>query len=109
MFTTRGQHVVHTRAEYEPIASLSSVQGHEAPLDNLADFARGDFRADEKLRYPDCWQCHFHKVIVVHLGNSQSPVPDLLQLRRAYSFFSLYDIARPQTCGPDLIKQAQSD
>lgn len=109
MFTTRGQHVVHTRAEYESIASLSSVQGHEAPLADLADFAHGDFRADENLRYLDRWQCHFDAVIVVHLGNPQSPVPPLLRLRHAYSFFSLYDVVRPQSCETGLIKQAQRD
>lgn len=109
MFTTRGQHVVHTRAEYEPIASLSSMQGHEAPLADLDDFARGDFRADENLRYLDRWQCHFDKVIVVHLGNPQSRVPALLRLRQAYSFFSLYDVVPLQSCEPGLIKQVQRD
>lgn len=109
MFTTRGQHVVHTRAEYESIASLSSMQGHEAPLDDLLDFARGDFRNDENLRYLDRWQCHFNAVIVVHLGKPQSPVPSLLRLRHTYSFFSLYDVVRPQTCGTEFIKQARSD
>jgi hypothetical protein len=107
MFTTRGQHVVHTRAEYESIASLSSVQGHEATLADLVDFAHGDFRNDENLRYLDRWQCHFDAVIVVHLGNPQSPVPPLLRLRRAHSFFSLYDVVRPPSCEAGSIKQAQ--
>jgi hypothetical protein len=107
MFTTRGQHVVHTRAEYESIASLSSVQGHEATLADLVDFAHGDFRNDENLRYLDRWQCHFDAVIVVHLGNPQSPAPPLLRLRRAHSFFSLYDVVRPPSCEAGSIKQAQ--
>lgn len=109
MFTTRGQHVVHTRAEYEPFASLSSMQGHEAPLADLVDFAHGDFRNDENLRYLDRWQCHFNAVIVVHLGHPQSPVPSLLRLRHAYSFFSLYDVVRPQSCETGFIKQAERD
>ena len=98
MFTTRGQHVVHTRAEYEPIASLSSAQGHEAPLAALADFARGDFRADESLTYLNRWPCNYDQVIVIHLGKPQSPVPSLLQLKQAYSFFSLYEVVRPDIC-----------
>ncbi len=98
MFTTRGQHVVHTRAAYEPIASLSSAQGHEAPLAGLTDFAHGNFNREQNLRYLNRWPCHFDEVIVVHLGKPQSPVPRLLRLRRAYSFFSLYDVVRPSTC-----------
>ncbi|HVP85062.1 MAG TPA: hypothetical protein VMS78_10095 [Rhizomicrobium sp.] len=98
MFTTRGQHVVHTRAEYEPIASLSSAQGHEAPLAALVDFARGDFRADESLTYLNRWPCNYDQVIVIHLGKPQSPVPSLLQLKQAYSFFSLYEVVRPDIC-----------
>jgi hypothetical protein len=109
MFTTRGQHVVHTRAEYEPIASLSSAQGHEAPLADLAEFAQGDFRRDENLRYLDRWQCHFDEVIVVHLGKPQSPVPPLLRLRHAYSFFSLYDVVRPAACGNNFTRQVRAE
>lgn len=98
MFTTRGQHVVHTRAAYEPIASLSSVQGHEAPLAGLTDFAHGNFKRDTNLRYLNRWPCHFDQVIVVHMGKTQSPVPPVLRLRHAYSFFSLYDVMRPARC-----------
>ena len=98
MFTTRGQHVVHIQAAYEPIAALSSEQGHEAPLPYLEEFAQGNFRGDANLRYLDRWPCHYDHVIVMHLGKSQSPVPQLLRLRHAYSFFSLYDVVRPAAC-----------
>lgn len=108
MFTTRGQHVVHTRSEYEPIASLTSSQGHEAPLAALAEFARGDFRADKNLSYLNQWPCNYDQVIVVHLGKPQSPVPDLLRLERAYSFFSLYEVVRPNACKTEVIKQVRA-
>lgn len=109
MFTTRGQHVVHTRAAYEPIASLTSAQGHEAPLAGLVDFAHGDFRLDENLHYLNRWPCHFDEVIVVHLGNPQSAVPQLLRLRHAYSFFSLYDVVRPASCEGGFTKQVSAE
>jgi hypothetical protein len=109
MFTTRGQHVVHTRSEYQPIASLTSNQGHEAPLAALVDFARGDFHADENLTYLNRWPCNYDQVIVIHLGGPQSAVPSLLHLRKAYSFFSLYDVVRPAMCKPDLIRQVRAE
>ncbi len=109
MFTTRGQHVVHTSAEYEPIASLTSDQGHEARLADLEDFARGDFRADEDLTYLNRWPCNYDQVIVIHMGNPQSPVPALLRLKRAYSFFSLYEIVRPETCKSGFIEQVSAE
>jgi hypothetical protein len=108
MFTTRGQHVVHTRSAYEPIAALSSAQGHEAPLADLMEFAHGDFSTDKNLTYLDNWPCHYDAVVVVHLGHPQSPVPPLLRLRHTYSFFSLYDVARPASCHDRLIKQVRA-
>jgi hypothetical protein len=44
------------------------------------------------------FQCHFDTALVVHLGGHRSPVPDMLELEHAGSFFSLYRIRRDEHC-----------
>lgn len=109
MFTTRGQHVVHTRPEYEPISSQTSLQGHEARLEDLASFAQGDFTADKNLTYLNEWPCNYDQVIVIHMGKPQSPVPEMLRLKQSFSFFSLYEVVRPQLCKSHLIREVRAE
>jgi hypothetical protein len=42
--------------------------------------------------YLDHFQCHFDIAVVVHLDGKRTPVPAMLRLRHAGSFFSFYDI-----------------
>ena len=41
---------------------------------------------------------HFDIAVVVHLGGKRTPVPAMLRLRHAGSFFSFYDVRPDQAC-----------
>ncbi|MBW8852758.1 MAG: hypothetical protein JF604_00135, partial [Bradyrhizobium sp.] len=96
LFTTRGQHVGQCNQPYARYAAASAQQGSPPDLDELTFLARGEMDADKEMKdavpYLDHFQCHFDIAVVVHLDGKRSPVPQMLRLRHAGSFFSFYDI-----------------
>ena len=52
----------------------------------------------ENVPYLNHFQCHFDVAVVVHLDGKRTPVPPMLQLRHAGSFFSFYDILPDRSC-----------
>jgi hypothetical protein len=102
LFTTRGQHVVQLNQPYARYAAASAQQGSPPDVDELGFLARGEMDADEDMRasvpYLKYFQCHFDIAVVVHLDGKRTPVPAMLRLRHAGSFFSFYDIVPDQAC-----------
>jgi hypothetical protein len=102
LFTTRGQHVVQLNAPYARYAAATAQQGSPPDIDELAFLAAGDMDADDQMKqnfpYLNHFQCHFDVAVVVHLDGKRSPVPPMLKLRHAGSFFSLYDIMPDRSC-----------
>jgi hypothetical protein len=102
LFTTKGQHVVQWNQPYARFAASSAQQGSPPDMDELPYLARGDMTADEEIRdglpYLNHFQCHFDIAVLVHLDGKRTPVPAMLRLRQAGSFFSLYDILPDQSC-----------
>ncbi|HMH64238.1 MAG TPA: hypothetical protein VK515_01550 [Rhizomicrobium sp.] len=102
LFTTRGQHVVQWNQPYARYAATSAQQGSPPDVDELGFLARGEMDADQEMKdsvpYLKYFQCHFDIAVVVHLGGKRSPVPAMLQLRHAGSFFSFYDILPDKAC-----------
>jgi len=96
LFTTKGQHVVQWNQPYARYAAKTAQQGSPPDIDELEFLARGQMDADAEIKdsvpYLDHFQCHFDIALVVHLDGKRTPVPAMLQLRHAGSFFSLYDI-----------------
>ncbi|MBA2590645.1 MAG: hypothetical protein H0U98_18695 [Alphaproteobacteria bacterium] len=96
LFTTKGQHVVQWNQPYARYAAKTAQQGSPPDIDELEFLARGRMDADaamkESVPYLDHFQCHFDIAVLVHLDGKRSPVPSMLRLRHAGSFFSLYDI-----------------
>ena len=102
LFTTRGQHVVQLNPPFSRYAAATAEQGSPPDVDELAFLARGDMDADEEMKenvpYLNHFQCHFDVAVVVHLGGKRTPVPPMLRLRHAGSFFSFYDILPDRSC-----------
>jgi len=102
MFTTAGQHVVQLRESYKSVAAATAQQGSPPDIDELAFLAAGQTGADEDIMnvfpYLLRFQCHFDQAVVIHLGGQRSPVPPMLRLVHAGSFFSLYDIVPDAAC-----------
>ncbi len=102
LFTTRGQHVVQLNPSYAARAAASAEQGSPPDVDELAFLARGDMDADEDMKqnvpYLNHFQCYFDLAVLVHLDGKRTPVPPMLKLRHAGSFFSLYDILPDRSC-----------
>ncbi|HZQ40231.1 MAG TPA: hypothetical protein VFA87_05545 [Rhizomicrobium sp.] len=102
LFTTRGQHVVQLSPSYAARAAASAEQGSPPDVDELAFLARGDMDADEDMKqnvpYLNHFQCYFDLAVLVHLDGKRTPVPPMLKLRHAGSFFSLYDILPDRSC-----------
>jgi hypothetical protein len=102
LFTTRGQHVVQLNPPYSRYAAATAEQGSPPDVDELAFLARGDLDADADMRqnvpYLNHFQCYFDLAVLVHLDGKRTPVPPMLKLRHAGSFFSLYDILPDRSC-----------
>jgi hypothetical protein len=102
LFTTKGQHVVQWNAPYARYAAATAQQGSPPDVDELQFLARGEMDADEEMResmpYLNHFQCHFDIAVVVHLDGKRTPVPSMLRLRHAGSFFSFYDILPDKSC-----------
>ena len=102
LFTTKGQHVVQWNQPYARYAAKTAQQGSPPDIDELEFLARGQMDADAEMKesvpYLDHFQCHFDIALVVHLDGKRTPVPAMLQLRHAGSFFSLYDIVPGPEC-----------
>jgi hypothetical protein len=85
------------------IAASSAQEGSPPDTSELDDLAAGNVADDKDIRevfpYLIRFQCRYDVAVVVHLGGHRSPVPDMLELLHAGSFFSLYRI-RPEDCGP---------
>jgi hypothetical protein len=96
LFTTKGQHVVQLQPGLEKIAAISARQGSPPDISELDDLAAGTPDGDTDIvhvfPYLMRFQCHYDEAVVVHLNGNRSPVPDMLHLRHAGSFFSLYNI-----------------
>lgn len=102
LFTTAGQHVIRVQPAVAGIAAGSAQEGSPPDISELDDLAAGNVADDKDIRevfpYLIHFQCHYDMAVVVHLGGHRSPVPDMLELRHAGSFFSLYRI-RHEECG----------
>ena len=102
LFTTRGQHVVQLNQPYAQYAAASAQQGSPPDVDELEFLARGQMDADQDIAqdmpYLNHFQCHFDIAVVVHLDGKRTPVPAMLRLRHAGSFFSFYDILPDRSC-----------
>lgn len=96
MFVTPGQHVTRLLPPYTEFAALSANEGSPPDVTELDDLSNGfaDDDPDIKLVFPYLmyFQCHFDEAVVIHLNGKRSPIPSILHLRHAGSFFSLYDI-----------------
>ncbi|HEX4079210.1 MAG TPA: hypothetical protein VHX61_10100 [Rhizomicrobium sp.] len=102
LFTTRGQHVIRLQPSVERIAASTAEQGSPPDISELDDLAAGNANDDPDIRkvfpYLIRFQCHFDYAVVIHLGGHRSPVPDMLALAHAGSFFSLYRIRPDENC-----------
>jgi hypothetical protein len=102
LFTTAGQHVIRLQPAVERIAARSADEGSPPDITELDDLAAGNVNDDPDIRkifpYLIHFQCNFDTALVVHLGGHRSPVPDMLELEHAGSFFSLYRIRRDENC-----------
>jgi hypothetical protein len=102
LFTTRGQHVVQLNPPYDKYAAASAQQGSPPDVDELGFLAAGQMDADEDIQedmpYLNHFQCHFDIAVVVHLDGKRTPVPSMLRLRHAGTFFSFYDILPDRSC-----------
>ena len=71
-------------------------------MDELEFLAKGQLDQDEDLQddmpYLNHFQCHFDIAVVVHLDGKRTPIPPMLRLRHAGTFFSLYDILPDRSC-----------
>ena len=102
LFTTRGQHVVQLNPPYARYAAATAEQGSPPDVNELGFLARGEMDADDEMKqnvpYLNHFQCHFDIAVLVHLDGKRTPVPPMLKLRHAGSFFSLYDIVPDRSC-----------
>lgn len=102
LFTTKGQHVVQLNHPYERYAAISAQQGSPPDVDELEFLAKGQMDADdyiqEDMPYLNHFQCHFDIAVVVHLDGKRTPIPPMLRLRHAGTFFSFYDILPDRSC-----------
>lgn len=102
LFTTKDQHIVRIKPAYQPIAAASAEQGSPPDIDELGDLAAGRIDEDEDIAkvfpYLMRFQCHYDKVVVIHLGGPRGATPPMLKLRHAGSFFSIYDILPDASC-----------
>jgi hypothetical protein len=96
LFTTKGQHVVQLRPGLEKIAATAAQQGSPPDVTELDDLAARTVDEDWDIKhvfpYMIGFQCNYDEVALVHLNGHRSPVPDMLRLRHAGSFFALYDV-----------------
>ena len=103
LFTTKDQHIVRIRPEYQSFAAASAEQGSPPDIDELNDLAAGQIDEDEDIAnvfpYLMHFQCHYDEALVIHLDGPRSAIPPMLKLRREGSFFSLYDIVPDSACG----------
>jgi hypothetical protein len=103
MFTTKGQHVVYLKPPFDNWAAGNANQGSPPDISELDDLEAGNIDGDKDIRdvfpYLMHFRCHYDEVVLIHLGGSRSPVPDSLRLRRAGSFFAIYDVAKSDNCG----------
>jgi hypothetical protein len=96
LFTTKGQHVVRLNPGLEHAAAASAQQGSPPDVTELDDLAAGtpdgDWDIGHVFPYLLYFPCKYDEVVLIHLHGKRSAVPDMLRLRHAGSFFSLYDI-----------------
>lgn len=102
LFTTKGQHVVQLNPPYDQYAAASAQQGSPPDVDELGFLASGQMDQDEDMQedmpYLNHFQCHFDIAVVVHLDGKRTPIPSMLRLRHAGTFFSFYDILPDRSC-----------
>ncbi|HEY2008056.1 MAG TPA: hypothetical protein VGH23_03640 [Rhizomicrobium sp.] len=102
LFTTKGQHVVQLNPPYDRYAAASAEQGMPPDVDELGFLAKGQMDQDQDMQeenpYLNHFQCHFDIAVVVHLDGKRTPVPPMLRLRHAGTFFSFYDILPDRSC-----------
>jgi hypothetical protein len=96
LFTTRGQHVVRVNPPYDRFVAVTAQQGSPPDIGELDDLEAGQAGGDTDIRdvfpYLKYFPCHYDEVVVVRVNDKPSPAPDMLRLRHAGSFFSLYDV-----------------
>jgi hypothetical protein len=102
MFTTKGQHVIRLRPPLERFAAATANQGTPPDIGELDDLAAGRAADDPVIQddfsYLLYFPCHYDEAVMMDLGGKRTPVPGMLKLRHAGSFFALYDIAPAAAC-----------
>jgi hypothetical protein len=102
MFATKGQHIIGVKPPYDRFAAGDAQQGSPPDVAELADLAAGlddnDPDIEDVFPYLKFFQCHFDEAVIVRGKGEASDVPDFLTLRRAGSFFSIYDIHPTKAC-----------
>jgi hypothetical protein len=103
MFATKGQHVVYLKPPFDKWAAVTASQGSPPDVSELDDLQASQIDGDKDIRdvfpYLMAFQCHYDEVVLIHLGGTRSPVPESLRLRRAGSFFAIYDVTKSNHCG----------
>jgi hypothetical protein len=96
LFATRGQHVVRLQPSVAPFAAQSARQGSPPDISELEDLSNGLIDGDTDIAfvfpYLMRFQCHYDYAVVVHLNGHRSPVPAMLHLVHAGSFYAIYAI-----------------
>jgi len=96
LFATRGQHIVRLQPSVQTIAAQSARQGSPPDIDELEDLANGLVDGDTDIAFVFPYlrrlQSHYDYAVVVHLNGHRTPVPSMLHLVHAGSFFAIYAI-----------------
>jgi hypothetical protein len=96
LFATKGQHAVRLQPSVAPFAAQSARQGSPPDISELEDLSNGLVDGDTDIAfvfpYLMRFQCHYDYAVVIHLNGHRSPVPSMLHLVHAGSFFAIYAI-----------------
>jgi len=102
LFTTRDQHLIRIVPPWQKFAAATAEQGSPPDVDELDDLAHYRIDEDEDIAnvfpYLMGFQCAYRQAVVVHLNGPRTPLPPMLKLRWAGSFYALYDIVPDVSC-----------
>ena len=91
MFTTKGQHIVYVKP-------TAPTEGNIPPgLQYLEELASGQ-TSDPRWHYLLNFPCHYDEVVLIRGNEKRENVPEMLQLRREGSFFTLYSVLPSRDC-----------
>jgi hypothetical protein len=94
-----------------PVGWPISIGGLRAWADpSVIDWFGGDIQAGDQRHYGYMWQDRFDYVVLVHGGDAENPVPELLELVSAGSYFSIFKVRRGGCTGdyPDACEKRRA-